>query len=253
MDDVLFGDVFGCHGQSNMQFGLAMDMNASTECAKTVRFPLIRTIAYSSHEDWSKPSVFGSNYSTCQSDGIFQPFSAVCWYFGKDIFERLGESVPIGLVASQVGGTPVEAWSGSDALAKCNQTGVTDRVSIYWTGLIAPLLDMQLSAWIWYQGENNVAGVASGIRSGCCSIGCSGPARGKNACQDPCDASATLCADYYACQFPAMISDWRGKWNGGLVPIAGRPAGPRPFFFVLLAPYTDGLDTLPGELTAPIK
>jgi len=36
-----------------------------------------------------------------------------------------------------------------------------------------------------------------------------------------------------------MITDWRTKWNGGAnVDIKGRPAGPRPFVFVQLAPYT---------------
>jgi len=45
-------------------------------------------------------------------------FSAVCWLFGRDMYEYLG--YPIGLVATDWGGTPVEAWSSPDALAKCN-------------------------------------------------------------------------------------------------------------------------------------
>lgn len=98
-------------------------------------------------------------------------------------------------------------------------------------------------------GENNVAGVAQGVRSGCCSIGCPGP--GQNACRNPCDASAVLCADYYACAFPSMINDWRSKWNGGQVSLPGRPVGPLPFLFVLLAPYIDGLDTLPDGSRFP--
>jgi len=35
-----------------------------------------------------------------------------------------------------------------------------------------------------------------------------------------------------------MISDWRVKFNGGNSPILGRP---RPFLFVQLAPYTEGV------------
>jgi hypothetical protein len=38
-------------------------------------------------------------------------------------------------------------------------------------------------------------------------------------------------------QFPAMITDWRQKWNGGTSTNAGRP---KPFLFVELAPYTEG-------------
>ena len=217
--DILFGDVYGCHGQSNMQFGLFNDMNASTQCLETVKFPLIRFTAYAANQDWSVPS----NATACV-EGRFKPFSAVCWYFGRDMYELLnsnsgaGTSVPVGLVASEVGGTPVEAWSGPDALSRCNQTQVVDRVGTLWTSLIVPLLPMQMSAHVWYQGENNVAAGSTG-GAGCCSIGIEGP--GVNACANRgpayVPADPQLCADYYGCQFPAMIEDWRSKWNGASV------------------------------------
>ena len=91
------------------------------------------------------------------------------------------------------------------------------------------------------QGENNVGGVQDGVRSGCCSIGCPN-ATGQNACRQPCEASGQLCAEYYQCQYTAMVEDWRAKWNGGsdLTSIKGRPAGPRPMIAVELAPYVDG-------------
>ena len=79
---------------------------------------------------------------------------------------KLEGKVPVGLVGSMVGGTPVEAWSGPDALARCDQTQVTDRVSRYWDLFIETLLPMQMSGWVWYQGENNVGGVAAGVRAG---------------------------------------------------------------------------------------
>jgi hypothetical protein len=67
-----------------------------------------------------------------------------------------------------------------------------------------------------------------------CGIGCT-------AAQPVCNASIDGCADFYACQFPAMISDWRDKWNGGGEAIQGRTSGPLPFLFVELAPYTEGV------------
>ena len=50
--------------------------------------------------------------------GAWKYFSAVCWVFGRDMYEYLG--YPIGLVDTDWGGTPVEAWSSPDALAKCD-------------------------------------------------------------------------------------------------------------------------------------
>ena len=233
---LLFGDVFGCHGQSNMAFGLKQDFNSSSECATAHLHPHIRVFAHSAQQDWALPS----NATVCEGP-FCSPFSAVCWYFGRNMAAKLGGKVPVGLVGSMVGGTPVESWSGHDALARCDQTQVTDRVSMYWHLFIEPLLPMQMSGWVWYQGENNVGGVAAGVRSGCCSIGCPNTT-GQNACQHPCEASGQRCADYYACQYPAMVEDWRQKWNGGsnLSTIAGRPAGPRPMIAVELAPYIDG-------------
>ena len=63
-----------------------------------------------------------------------------------------------------------------------------------------------------------------------CGIGCS-------AAQPVCNASITGCADFYACQFPAMIESWMTNWNGGSATNGGRP---KPFLFVELAPYTEG-------------
>jgi sialate O-acetylesterase len=241
MADVLFGDVIGCHGQSNMQFGLSNDMNATASCAEAVKYPLIRTLGANSHEDWSVPSNLVNGTTPVCEPGRFQEFSAVCWYTGRALFEKLQGTVPIGLVAAEVGGTPVEAWSGPGARKHCDQTQVVDRVGTLWASFIVPLLDMKMSAQIWYQGENNVAAPGGG---GCCIIGCPldpTPPRtpGANGCRESCQASAAKCADFYGCQFPAMITDWRTKWNGGAnVSIKGRPAGPRPFVFVQLAPYT---------------
>lgn len=49
--------------------------------------------------------------------GAVSEFSAVCWLFGRYLYETL--KYPIGLVESCVGGSPIEAWSSSRALQQC--------------------------------------------------------------------------------------------------------------------------------------
>lgn len=45
-------------------------------------------------------------------------FSGTCWYYEVQLYNKL--KYPIGLVSSNVYGTPIEFWSSSDALRKCN-------------------------------------------------------------------------------------------------------------------------------------
>ena len=53
--------------------------------------------------------------------GDWSYFSATCWFFGRNLYDNL--KYPIGLVATDWGGTPVEAWSSPDALKKCGMDG----------------------------------------------------------------------------------------------------------------------------------
>lgn len=46
-------------------------------------------------------------------------FSAVCWLCGKYLYDEL--KIPIGLVASTWGGTPIEAWSPPSVLKICHE------------------------------------------------------------------------------------------------------------------------------------
>ena len=60
---------------------------------------------------------------------------------------------------------------------------------------------MQVQGWVWYQGESNVANMHGTWKQGeTCGLGC-------KATDQVCRANATACADFYACQFPAMITD----------------------------------------------
>jgi hypothetical protein len=130
-----------------MAFGLGQDINASTICPAADNFPNIRLLVFTNPgATWE----VASSKTACTGTG-FSPFSAVCFYFGMNTFQNLGGDVPVGLVYSAVGGTSIERWSGPDALAQCNQTGVVQQSNL-WIPHIIPLLPMRMSGWTWYQG-----------------------------------------------------------------------------------------------------
>jgi len=121
--------------------------------------------------EWKRPSAAGGGYS------------AACWFYGRDIYNALPTKVPVGLISTYVGGTPVQHWTSPDGLATCEgpntwdwPKGFTD--SVLWNAMVVPLLRTVHTGVVWYQGENNAANPRN-----------------------------------YNCSFGAMITDWRAKWS----------------------------------------
>ncbi len=55
-----------------------------------------------------------ATWTTCTPETAAE-FSAVAYFFGRAIQQQ--EQVPVGLIDSTWGGTPVEAWTGLDAIS----------------------------------------------------------------------------------------------------------------------------------------
>jgi sialate O-acetylesterase len=113
--NVLFGDVWLCSGQSNMETPISRVMtrfgdeiqNYSNSKIRYVKIPL----KYNFHgpqEDVPPCSWVELNPETASD------FSAVAYFFAKELFEKTG--IPIGIINSSVGGTPAEAWISEEAL-----------------------------------------------------------------------------------------------------------------------------------------
>ncbi|KAK2169934.1 hypothetical protein NP493_1171g00022 [Ridgeia piscesae] len=183
MKDVLFGDIWLCGGQSNMQFGVGQIFNASEEIAKAKNYPHIRLFdAKMVSSAVPLPDLPGVSLqwrlpSNSSLGGSWTFFSAVCWLYGKYLHETLG--YPIGLVESCWGGTMVEAWSSPDALKQCglkmsdlekeltSESYKSDLMKMdpvfgymgpqqpsqLWNAMIHPLLNMTIYGAIWYQGK----------------------------------------------------------------------------------------------------
>jgi len=243
LEDVAFGDVFLCSGQSNMEMSVGDAFNASAEIADSGNYPDLRlataekVMADAPQDDvgsksdsyvWSR-----SGPSAMDPKRQFSWYSATCYFFGRELYRSMDGKVPIGLVTSCWGGQQVEAFSSPDALAddSCGGTQASHPNNVFietddydrvnddgssvssstmstasesgnvqvgsqptkiWNAMIHPFLNMRFTSAIWYQGEANSGNATN-----------------------------------YACRFPAMISDWRDKFN---LPNLS-------FFYVQLAAY----------------
>ncbi|MAG30492.1 MAG: hypothetical protein CL908_06300 [Deltaproteobacteria bacterium] len=110
--DVLIGEVWVCSGQSNMRMRVDRSNDAKAEVA-AARHPRIR-LATVPNRPLDAPATDAEvKWEVCTSDTV-GPFSAVAYYFGRHLQEHL--DVPVGLVMTSVGGTPVEAWTPIEVL-----------------------------------------------------------------------------------------------------------------------------------------
>jgi len=146
--DVLVGDVWLCSGQSNMQMGLPECFNGPQEAA-AANCPSLQMLRVpkggsdNPREDAPMAWKICSPAVMTESGG----FSAAGYYFGRELQQIL--KVPVGLIDSTVGGTPIESWTPP---LPPNQPG-----GDLFNAMIQPLVPFTLRGCIWYQGEYNLA------------------------------------------------------------------------------------------------
>lgn len=214
--DVAVGEVWLASGQSNMEFHLR---NTTTFKADSALFndPLLRLYDM-------KPRVLTNNVVWNEADldsldklvyylpsswqkstpSTAAPFSAVAWYFGQMLRERLG--CPVGIICNAIGGSGTEAWIDVETLeeglpeaiinwrkndyvqpwvqgrADKNTGGDRARLHpyapnyLYATG-IRPLGAFPIAGVIWYQGESNAHNI-----------------------------------EVHEALFPLLVSSWRQTW-----------------------------------------
>jgi sialate O-acetylesterase len=125
LNDVLFGDVWICAGQSNMSFQVSRMYNATEEIANAGKFPKVRLFTATrklSDTPQEELLAIALNWTAASPVSVDSPYaSAVCWLYGRMIHAELGGR-PIGLIHSSYGGTIIELWSPPDVLKDCNIT-----------------------------------------------------------------------------------------------------------------------------------
>lgn len=113
VNNILVGEVWLCSGQSNMAWLVKNSDHAKEEMAGA-DYPQIRV--FTVEKEVSKTPTDALKGSWIQSrPATAGNFTAVGYFFARDIHRKLG--VPVGIIHSSWGGTPVEAWMSPAALA----------------------------------------------------------------------------------------------------------------------------------------
>ena len=117
-DDVMIGEVWLCSGQSNMEFGVGNLKNAREEIA-AANHPGIRLLMVENRWTPTPQSDMDGKWKVCTpqsvAEGGWSGFSAVAYFFGRDLNEKLG--VTIGLIEPDWGGTRIESWTPPEGFA----------------------------------------------------------------------------------------------------------------------------------------
>jgi sialate O-acetylesterase len=110
--NVLAGDVWVASGQSNMAWPVRKALSPETEIA-AADYPRIRLFSVRlAPKETPQPDVKGQ-WDVC-SPATIPNFSAVGFYFGRELHKTLG--VPIGIINTAVGATPADAWTDAATL-----------------------------------------------------------------------------------------------------------------------------------------
>jgi len=226
INDIYFGDVFFCSGQSNMQFLMGREAYRSDEKQD---YPLIRSLHV------ARKTAISPLKDTYKAEWIIATnknlnrHSAVAYYFAKEIHES--EKIPIGIIHASWGASTIETFMSPASLMdfseaknqvekitpefventrKANERLLRENPGVktpkgfvnidnryptmVYNSMIAPFFAYPIKGVVWYQGEGN--------------------------------AFVPICYEYEG-MLSNMITSWRASWKNKDLP----------FFIAQLANY----------------
>ncbi|MFA6293176.1 MAG: sialate O-acetylesterase, partial [Victivallales bacterium] len=110
--NVLVGEVWVCSGQSNMEWQVMNTRNAAQETA-AANYPNMRLFTVPKVADINPKQDINGSWSCCSPETV-GGFSAVAYFFGREIHRKTG--VPVGLINTSWGGTIAETWTSREAM-----------------------------------------------------------------------------------------------------------------------------------------
>lgn len=163
LTDLLFGEVWLCSGQSNMEWPPAWgNVQVTEEQYRAaddahLRFFTVPHVSVAEERDDCTGQWQVSNRTTMYE------FSATAYFFGRALRDRL--QIPVGLINASWGGTPIESWMhprhfqlGGDwasIIYPRHPVWKYGNPGSMYNGMIAPLKSLNLKGFLWYQGETN--------------------------------------------------------------------------------------------------
>lgn len=203
LNNIVVGEVWICSGQSNMEFPLRggqgmRQLPPMAEALAAANNPAIRLFRVEKNER----EFATAGWAPCTPESA-APFSAVGYFFGKELSDEL--KVPIGLIQTAWGGSHIERWTPASAYenspafaSKATSKPVridNQRAGQYFEPMVRPLIPFAIRGMIWYQGESNIINSNDGI--------------------------------HYLDKFKVFVNSWRSLW--------GQPDFP--VYTVQIAPY----------------
>src|SRR5438132_4175562 len=112
LKNVLVGEVWICSGQSNMEFPLSRSFESENDIARSAN-PQIHLFTVPKLKANEPVDNVKAGSQECNPDTV-RNFSAVAYYFGRDLQKSRG--VPVGLIHTSWGGSPAEVWMRQQVL-----------------------------------------------------------------------------------------------------------------------------------------
>jgi sialate O-acetylesterase len=195
LTNILIGEVWVCSGQSNMEYAMRKLIKIPKPLNEKLGFPqnevatsksnLIR-IFLVNRKQLIKPDSVHKSWSSVTEDSALRAFSAVGYFFAKELQQKLG--IPIGMIESAVSGSAIEPWIEKNALVTADyfkDKKVGNDPGKFFTPMIEPLSLYKIRGFLWYQGETN------------------------------CFLNEDIS---YAYKMKTLINSWRNLWNDGNLP-----------------------------------
>ena len=248
LDDVLVGDVWVASGQSNMEmplkgFSATNQVTNGVAAAAAAHDPKLRLLLIRKRAS-PYPQDDAEDGWTETTPETAARFSAIAYFFAREIRER--EGVPVGVIDSTWGGTPIESWISGEGMTRDAHYADVMRVNERFLAAqtekdaqeaaerredaAAKAAGRPAPGHAWH--PDPVSWVPSGLYNGMIAPLTPMTVRGFLWYQGESNSSLDRAA-FYGGLMQTLVADWRGLWGGAELP----------FFWVQISSFRSG----PGE------